>query len=51
MNIEKFENELNAELSKIVNNFNLNLELRAQKLISDITDMINNIQKELYKIA
>ena len=45
MNIEKFENELNAELSKIVNNFNLNLELRAQKLISDITTMIDNCKK------
>ncbi len=51
MNIEKFENELNVELDKIIDDFNLNLELRAQKLISDITDMINNIQKELYKIA
>ncbi len=47
MNIEKFENELNAELSKIVDDFNRNLELRAQKLISDITDMINNIEKEV----
>ena len=51
MNIEKFENELNVELDKIIDDFNLNLELRAQKLISDITDMINNIEKELYKLA
>ncbi len=51
MNIEKFQNELNIELSEIVDNFNLNLELRAQKLISDITDMINNIEKEFCKLA
>ena len=44
MNIEKFQNELNAELSEIINNFNLNLESRAQKLIADITIMINNIR-------
>ena len=49
MNIEKFQNELNAELSKIVDDFNLNLEFRSEKLISDITDMINNIKKELEK--
>ncbi len=49
MNIEKFQNELNIELSKIVDDFNKNLELRAQKLISDILDMINNIEKELKK--
>ena len=49
MNIEKFQNELNAELSEIVNNFNVNLELRAQKLISDISDMINNIEKGFQK--
>ena len=50
MNIEKFQNELNIELSKIVDNFNLNLELRAKKLISDITAKINNIQ-EINKLA
>ena len=44
MNIEKFQNELNAELSEIINNFNLNLESIAQKLIADITIMINNIR-------
>ncbi len=49
MNIEKFQNELNAELSKIVDDFNRNLELRAQKLISDISDKINNIERELKK--
>ena len=49
MNIEKFQNELNVELDKIINNFNLNLELRAQKLISDVATMINNIEKELEK--
>ena len=42
LNIEQFRQELNAELSKIVDNFNLNLELKAQKLISDITNMIDN---------
>ncbi len=42
MNIEQFQNELNAELDKIINNFNLNLELRSKKLISDITNMIDN---------
>ncbi len=49
MNIEQFSQELNAELSEIINNFNVNLELRSQKLISDILDMINNIEKELKK--
>ena len=47
MNIEQFSQELNIELSEIVNNFNVNLELKAQKLIADITDMINNIEKEV----
>ncbi len=51
MNIEQFSQELNIELSEIVNNFNVNLELKAQKLIADITDMINNIEKEFCKIA
>ncbi len=51
MNIEKFENELNVELDKIINNFNLNLELRCQKLISDVATMINNIEKEFCKLA
>ncbi len=45
MNIEQFSQELNVELSKIVDNFNLNLELRSQKLISDITNMIDNCKK------
>ena len=51
MNIEKFENELNAELSKIVDDFNRNLEFRSEKLISDITVKINNIEKEVCKLA
>ncbi len=51
MNIEQFTQELNVELSEIVNNFNVNLELRAQKLISDISDKINNIEKEFCKLA
>ncbi len=51
MNIEKFQNELNVELDKIIDDFNLNLELRSQKLISDILDMINNIEKEFCKLA
>ena len=51
MNIEKFENELNAELSKIVDDFNRNLEFRSEKLISDITVKINNIEKEICKLA
>ncbi len=42
LNIEQFRQELNVELDKIINNFNLNLELRSQKLISDITNMIDN---------
>ena len=45
MNIEQFSQELNVELSKIVDNFNLNLELKAQKLILDITTMIDNCKK------
>lgn len=42
LNIEQFSQELNAELDKIINNFNLNLELRSQKLILDITNMIDS---------
>ena len=42
MNIEQFSQELNVELDKIINNFNLNLELRSKKLILDITNMIDN---------
>ncbi len=51
MNIETFENELNIELSKIVDDFNRNLEFRSEKLISDITVKINNIEKEICKLA
>ncbi len=51
MNIEKFQNELNDELDKIVIHFNKNLEFRSEKLISDITVKINNIEKEIYKLA
>ena len=42
LNIEQFRQELNAELDKIINNFNLNLELKSKKLILDITNMIDN---------
>ena len=42
LNIEQFRQELNVELDKIINNFNLNLELRSKKLILDITNMIDN---------
>ncbi len=42
MNIEQFSQELNAELDKIINNFNLNLELKSKKLILDITNLIDN---------
>ena len=49
MNIEKFQNELNIELSKIVDDFNRNLEFKSEKLITDIIIKINNIEKELKK--
>ena len=50
INIEKFQNELNDELDKIVIDFNKNLEFKSEKLISDITAKINNIEKEINKL-